>query len=295
MAVESTPNLFPSIITGSPSPAAAGRRAASPSRAEPPPRRGAQPPPLPGRRGVPIVVAHGEGEPLPWTVRTKQWVWGFGGESLGVSLAVHAVLLLILAFIITAQPREEEIVTTVSSDNADVVEFEPLDVDFDMIPEEEVQVQNPLLEPAPAAPSDVLADTTIGQIIGSGQGLLGEQGGGGKLNLPRKFFSKGSFTVWTDPQDPTPSEDYHIVIQVDVREARHQGDKYPKHDISGSVEGTDNYRQKFGGRQSLGYLDVTDGHVQFRVLVPGAARLVRDTIEVRSEMLKEEQTIEIVF
>jgi hypothetical protein len=327
MAAEPVPDLFPPIITDQPVLRAAGRqtgRKLTPPPAPPPPRRGTenlvvvaappppgkpqspgpqppppgrQPPPLRSRGGVAIVVTDGEGnQSLPWMDRVKHWFIGFGGESLGVSLAVHGVLLLILGLMIATRPTaDEELVTTVSSNTADIVEFEPLDVDFDMLPEEEIQVKNPLLEPAPAAPSDLLADTTLDRIIGRGEGLLGDKGGGEMFNLPRKFFSKGSFTVWTDPQDPAPSEDYHIVVQVDVSDARNKGGRYPKRDISGSVVGTDNYRQKFGGPEADGYFDVVKNRVQFRILVPGAAQLVRDTIEVRSEMLKEHQTIEIVF
>jgi hypothetical protein len=320
MAAEPTPDVFPPLITDSPFRSATRRHVVR--RPPAPPRRGTEtltavqapppppgksqppgrqppppsPPPLRGRGGVPIIVTDADGEPLPWTQRVKQWFIGFGGESLGVSLAVHAVMLLILGFMIATRPPDDvELVTTVSSATADIVEFEPLDVDFDMIPEEEIQIENPLLEPAPDAPSGLLADTTIDKILGRGQGLSGEKGGGELYNLPRKFFSKGSFTVWTDPQDPAPNQDYHIVVQVDVSEARNRGGRYPKRDISGSVVGTDNYRQRFGGREATGYFDVVKNRVQFQILVPGAVQLVRDTIEVRSEMLKEQQTIEIVF
>jgi hypothetical protein len=35
--------------------------------------------------------------------------------------------------------------------------------------------------------------------------------------------------------------------------------------------------------------------VQIQVAIPGAVQLVKDTIRIKSELLKEEQTIEIVF
>ena len=38
-----------------------------------------------------------------------------------------------------------------------------------------------------------------------------------------------------------------------------------------------------------------NGRVQFHVMVPGAARLIRDQVTIRSEMLNEEKTLEILF
>ena len=43
------------------------------------------------------------------------------------------------------------------------------------------------------------------------------------------------------------------------------------------------------------FLKIVDEHVQIMVKIPGAAGLVRDTIEVRSKLLREEQRLQIVF
>jgi hypothetical protein len=42
-------------------------------------------------------------------------------------------------------------------------------------------------------------------------------------------------------------------------------------------------------------LDVIDNRVQIIVKVPGAARLVKDEIRIRSRKLKEEQELTLVF
>jgi hypothetical protein len=43
------------------------------------------------------------------------------------------------------------------------------------------------------------------------------------------------------------------------------------------------------------FLPVKDDVAQLAVPVPGAERQVKDTIVVRSKLLKEQQTLEIVF
>jgi hypothetical protein len=89
---------------------------------------------------------------------------------------------------------------------------------------------------------------------------------------------------------------------------------YPISDLSGEVIGTDGFRleipfgkfrDRYGTRiQNRGQLTfprrndrvrVVDGSVQIVVDIPGATRLVKDTIDVKSRMLKEDQTLEIEF
>ena len=47
--------------------------------------------------------------------------------------------------------------------------------------------------------------------------------------------------------------------------------------------------------QPRGSVRVKNGLVHIQVRVPGAERLIRDTIVISSKMLKEEQTLELVF
>lgn len=232
-----------------------------------------------------------ETEELPWQERWKLWVLGAGGAGYGMSMLLHAAILIIFSLIIFIEKQEEVHVTTlVQPTEADIVELEPLDTEFDMLPEEP-QIENPLLPPAPDLAADVPLDLTGQSITGDGLGPDNDAPGGGlKFEMPSRVFSKGSFTVWTEPNDPKPGQTYQIVIQVQLKA---DAKRLSRRDLSGNVVGTDGYRQKFGNER--GYHKVVNRQVQMEVTVPGAAQLVEDTIEVKSKSLKEEQTITIVF
>lgn len=124
---------------------------------------------------------------------------------------------------------------------------------------------------------------------GNGSGGLGSVAG--NLRVPASAITKGSFTVWTEPEDPLPRKPYEIVIQVQLS-SEIKG--YRLRDLTGAVTGTDGFEKpiKFKSTERKA---VKDGKVQIRIPIPGADRLVRDTIRVHSDVLKEEQTIEIVF
>jgi hypothetical protein len=105
--------------------------------------------------------------------------------------------------------------------------------------------------------------------------------------------TRGSFTVWTIPEDPTPGEKYMIMIQIKLNNSVK---RYPRSDLSGNVIGTDGYRDNFGGPTESGYLPIKDNTVIYEALpVPGAAQLVKDVITVESKILKEKQVIELIF
>jgi hypothetical protein len=107
-----------------------------------------------------------------------------------------------------------------------------------------------------------------------------------------KAVTKGNFTAWTVPEDPAPGEDYRLVIQIKLPKKLR---RYPLWDLMGRIVGTDGYIQEFPEYDRT-YLPVKDHQAQLVVLVPGAERLVRDTIEVRSlKILKEKQTLNIEF
>jgi hypothetical protein len=111
--------------------------------------------------------------------------------------------------------------------------------------------------------------------------------------VPESAVTKGSFTVWTEPEDPKPGEIYKILVQIKVQADL---EKFPICDISGSVTGTDGYKDHFGGPNAKGFLPVKNQSVRFEALiVPGAAELVKDFIQIKSQLLKEEQQLEIKF
>ncbi|MDB4423395.1 hypothetical protein N9276_02315, partial [Rhodopirellula sp.] len=126
--------------------------------------------------------------------------------------------------------------------------------------------------------------------------------------LPRgaNAVSKGSFTAWTVPKNPRPLQNYRIVIEINL--PQEVKGYYPR-DLSGVVVGTDSYKQTLpfspgtvtrqsGSTRPLSKfkrITVRKHKVQFLVPVPGAARLVRDRITLRSKLLKEEHSLELVF
>ncbi|MCP4785010.1 MAG: hypothetical protein GY903_17710 [Fuerstiella sp.] len=141
-----------------------------------------------------------------------------------------------------------------------------------------------------------------------------DTGGGGFLfKLPESGLAvtKGSFTAWTEPEIPEVGKPYLIIIEVRLPKAV-KG--YRINDLSGTVKGTDGYTQSIpfdaNQRNSSFYTDenvkhrirtgsesvkVRSNRIQLGVAVPGARRLVRDTIQIRSRRLREKQQLELVF
>lgn len=110
--------------------------------------------------------------------------------------------------------------------------------------------------------------------------------------VPMEAIKKGSFTVWTVPKDPIPFVDYSIYIRVSLPT---NTTNYSINDLEGYLIGTDEYEQAFGrGYKPASFeTDLDSALVQIRV--PGSFNQVRDTIQVKSTLLNEEQDIEIVF
>ncbi len=150
-------------------------------------------------------------------------------------------------------------------------------------------------------------------LLGSKENDPDEDGSGVLLKVPESGLAvtKGSFTAFTIPANPKPREVYSIVIEVrlpdDVKEFRVS-------DLVGEVRGSDKYVQKIpydkDAPYAAGYpvenagikvltsssvLNVEKNRVQIIVKVPGAARMVKDVIKIRSRKLKEEQELTLVF
>lgn len=122
--------------------------------------------------------------------------------------------------------------------------------------------------------------------------------------------TKGSFTAWTEPSDPKPGQKYVIIIEIRLPD---DVQRYRLNDLVGEVEGSDRYRQKIPYDARAPYasavgtprgirtvdgsdsVDVVKNKVQLAISVPGAGRLVKDTIRIRSRRLKEEQELTLVF
>lgn len=168
------------------------------------------------------------------------------------------------------------------------------------------------------------AGGAAGDALGAGGGKKGTGGSGNSIRVadPSNAVRAGSFSVWAWPisgkdlkgnwrhdepgSSPKVGQEYHIVIRFKVP---NNLTRIPLHHFSGKVEGTDGYRQElpqngyyFNARGELTkartgqYIPVVDGIAELLILVPAASKaLVRDTINVKSKTINEEQTIELVF
>jgi hypothetical protein len=141
-----------------------------------------------------------------------------------------------------------------------------------------------------------------------------DTGGGSFLfKLPESGLAvtKGSFTAWTEPEVPEVGRPYLIIIEVRLPKTV-KG--YRINDLSGTIRGTDGYGQSIpfdaNQKSSSFYTDENGKHriqtgsesikvrankIQLGIQVPGARKLVRDTIQIRSRRLREKQQLELVF
>lgn len=252
-----------------------------------------------------------------WKQKTIDWLRRASAESYGASLLVHALLLFCMSLYIFQLRADNDALALVASEaNTLPTEFEEivaLQLDSAGNADETALPQNQTVpfQADPLVSSDAAID--FAKYAGSGDGQQGDDSTGLLFQLPSggKVVSAGSFTAWTVPKDPRPGEDYKIVIMIKVPE-KHR--RYRISDLSGQVTGTDGFkleipfgrfRDRFGTRiqrstelvfpRRSDSARVVDGNVQIVVDVPGATRLVKDTIELKSRMLKDEQTLEIEF
>ena len=108
---------------------------------------------------------------------------------------------------------------------------------------------------------------------------------------PAMAVSKGSFSVWTEPTQPTAGEPYRIIIQVCLPDGVV---KYNIADLEGVVVGSDGYRKPIAGFLR-GFLPVEGGYARLIVPIVRADAKVKDTVYIRSKLLKEAQQLLIEF
>lgn len=283
-------------------------------------------PPAPQPAPIPTVGQDADGERRTWTERFVGWITGDAGAGYGMSFVMHAILLAILAIPVIQQLDPGPIFSTEMTEAPlDDVTFDAI-IDTDLkLPDDEPGGQTPMTLPNLTAEDALpVAEALIPQVGAGGtvDGLgAGDVAEGIKQFVPANAVTKGSFTAWTTPiytagfpkrfgdPDPKPGDSprrrqpYHITIQIKVPGSRRT---YSLRDLTGLVVGTDGYRQRIPEHtyvlmpdgslvQPRGSIRVKDGMVQIVVIVPGAEALVRDTIEISSRLLDEEQTLELVF
>lgn len=229
---------------------------------------------------------------------TLFWQGMYLGWGMLASLALHTVVVLGLA--ITYFSTSDDIGLSMMGGFNPAKELDELDIPVDS------RLDDPTGESvAQLQFTAVSALENQGSLMNSTETVLGDLEADGKdpgegdqvgelgsnIKVPESAVTRGSFTVWTEPKDPKPRSKYEIIIQVKLPANVKQ---YRLRDLTGMVVGTDGYRKqiKFKSTERKG---VKDGVVQIAISIPGAAQLVKDTIQIRSQVLDEEQTIEIVF
>jgi hypothetical protein len=247
----------------------------------------------------------------PEMIRKRMYRWIFGSSVVGYCLSFffHSTLLTVLAFITYTEIGQTALNTIITeTEELENIFVDSIDTKFEMQGIDNEEVSQPEIELADL-PLDMQLPDLSKQLtenllkdIGRGEGEEsgdGTEDGNGKgkqflFKMPTsdKVITKGSFTAWTEPEDPKPGQNYFIVIQIKLpRNIK----RYRVKDLSGKVIGTDHYRQKIPGRYKKKYLPVKNHTTQFAVLVPGAHALVEDSITIESKILKEKQTLLIVF
>jgi|GEM_PF-2223615 len=247
---------------------------------------------------------------LEWTNQSKSgndseqgwfssWVSRRGLVGAMTSLLLHATILTSLAFFVMSSAKREETVGVWGLPGDINVEDGEFTLDSDLpidagesAPLQMTDVARLLEGSGPDADmGQGLRVGTGGKGIGLGESGSGTEAGIGNLRIPGYAQTKGSFSAWADPRNPRPGEEYNIVVLIKLPG---KSGKYKASDLTGFVKGTDSYDQKIRYKSNQTF-PVEDGAVKILIPVPGAARLVRDTVQVESKMLHEKQTFEIVF
>ena len=110
-------------------------------------------------------------------------------------------------------------------------------------------------------------------------------------NVPHNAISAGSFSVWTEPDNPDPGEPYRIIVQIRLPDGM---ERYSVTDLEGVVVGSDGYQKLIPGNLR-GFLPVHEGQARFEVHIVSADENVLDTVFVRSKVLREAQKLQLRF
>jgi len=110
-------------------------------------------------------------------------------------------------------------------------------------------------------------------------------------NVPKNAVSAGSFSVWTEPDNPDPGEPYRIIVQIRLPDGT---ERYSVADLEGVVVGSDGYQKLIPGNMR-GFLPVHEGQARFEVHIVSADENVLDTVFVRSKVLREAQKLQLRF
>ncbi len=231
-------------------------------------------------------------------------------------LALAITLLVLWLLNLLYMPRDYDIVDPIRASLADeivlddepVMEHAPLELAESTESPEEASVS------AATTINEEILDVgaVLNDVTNGTDGLEGETGLNVFLPKGGNAVTKGSFTAWTSVQNPKPNDPYSIVIEIKLPK-KIKG--YRLRDLSGKVVGSDDYFQRIPFDRAKGRLPavragnsrayrvktpndriaVRGGKIQIIIDVPGAKRDVHDVITIQSDLLREEQTMELTF
>ncbi len=237
--------------------------------------------------------------------RLIRWLIGVWSMGYGLSLVLHLLVLFGMALIMSDHAGRlpfGAVLGSMDTEGAAGLIDETFDSKLDTtiseadalasVPVEAYRLVDSDIFPAPVDARISATASNAAAKTGTGTGETGS-GTGFQFSMPAdgRVVRKGSFAVWAVPEDPVPNQNYLIVIQVQLPQ---RVTTYSASDLSGEVQGTDRYYQSIPGK-TKGKLPVQDGQAQLVIEVPGAARLVKDTVVIRSRLLREKQTLELEF
>ena len=262
-----------------------------------------------------VEEAKGESEES-FRVRLMKWLAGGAALGYGVSLLVHLLLLSTFSLVIIhLSDAGSNISTTVGisdGEGEEVLDTRAFEISAGSEPVAEVA---PVIEPIAVETPDInldiataIAPDLTGAADGAGVDDKTAPGAGNDavFQLPKggKAIQQGSFAAWTIPADPRPGQDYVIVVEVTLPD---KTDRYVRSDLAGQLIGTDGYKVKIPDgsewngtgwmrprRMPMFHREGTKARIVF--FIRGAQQaLVRDTILIRSNLLDEQQKLQIVF
>lgn len=270
-----------------------------------------------GDRPVPVMPARDSFLGRMLTTNTAGWLLSFGFHVLGY--AVGAAIFWWLGLALIPDPDELRLPPIRASlDDQTLADEQPA---LEIIPAagpgtaeatQSVQQLASQLAVSDRGTQDTLETDVRIAISASNDATDGDQGESPFFRIPESGLAvtRGSFTAWTDPAQPVPGQSYQIIIEIRLPD---KIKRYRLSDLSGEVSGSDRYRQRLPyDSRSPSAARVTDGteyktvranmivkvnetKLQLAIKVPGAERLVRDHIRIKSRRLREEQELILVF
>ncbi|MEZ6132115.1 MAG: hypothetical protein R3C59_25930 [Planctomycetaceae bacterium] len=227
---------------------------------------------------------------------------------------LHWLILLLLAVLIVHAPENATaLLINATFAATEEIEAPPFQIDTVEPEPQEVSEPDPAPSPAEEAPAELeeravdIADSILKDLATTGTEPTGDTAVTDSSSAdnastsnqqtthvdtsPAQAVREGSFSVWTEPANPRPGEPYRIIIQVRLPE---HIKTYSVTDLQGVVVGSDGYRKPIPGFMQ-GKLPIVDGYARLAVPIVSADKQVRDTVYIRSKLLKETQKLLIEF